>query len=74
MTESCRGFGENLAMFGDRLVVGSRDPSPGQLHVYHNDGGQILIKRVRPEGEGKIPAGEFAAAAGLAVGDVFGGG
>jgi methionyl-tRNA formyltransferase len=38
------------------------------------DGGQILIKRVRPEGEGKISAGEFAAAAGLVVGDVLGGG
>ncbi len=30
-------------------------------------GGRILLKRVRPAGEGKIPASEWAAAAGLAV-------
>ena len=30
-------------------------------------GGRILLKRVRPAGEGKIPASEWASAAGLAV-------
>jgi methionyl-tRNA formyltransferase len=31
-------------------------------------GGAILVKRVRPEGAGKMPAGEFAANAGIATG------
>ncbi len=31
-------------------------------------GGAILVKRVRPEGEGKMPAAEFAAKAGLVTG------
>ncbi len=35
-------------------------------------GGRILIKRVRPAGEGKIPASEWAASAGLKVGDILG--
>ena len=35
-------------------------------------GGRILIKRVRPEGQGKIPASEWASAAGLKAGDVIG--
>lgn len=35
-------------------------------------GGRILIKRVRPAGEGKMPAAEWAANAGLAVGDILG--
>ncbi len=36
------------------------------------DGGRILIKRVRPAGGGKVPAAEWAAAAGIAVGDLLG--
>ena len=35
-------------------------------------GGRILIKRVRPAGEGKIPAADWAAAAGLAARDEIG--
>ncbi len=35
-------------------------------------GGRIVIKRVRPEGEGKIPASEWAASAGLKAGDLLG--
>ena len=34
--------------------------------------GQIEVKRVRPEGSGKIAAGEYAASADLAVGTVLG--
>ena len=34
--------------------------------------GQIEVKRVRPEGGGKVPAGEYAAAAALTVGTVLG--
>lgn len=35
-------------------------------------GGRVLLKRVKPAGEGKISAAEWAARAGLAVGDVLG--
>lgn len=35
-------------------------------------GGRIVIKRVRPADEGKIAASEWAASAGLSVGDVLG--
>jgi methionyl-tRNA formyltransferase len=35
------------------------------------DGGRILLKRVRPSGGGKMPAAEWAAAAGLSAGDQF---
>ena len=35
-------------------------------------GGRICIKRVRPAGEGKISASDWAASAGLSVGDVIG--
>lgn len=36
------------------------------------EGGNILVRRVRPEGEKKIPAGEFADLAGLKVGERLG--
>lgn len=35
-------------------------------------GGRVLVKRVKPAGGGKQPASEWAAASGLAVGDVLG--
>ena len=35
-------------------------------------GGRVQIKRVRPAGEGKMTASEWAAAAGLSVGDILG--
>lgn len=35
-------------------------------------GGRILIKRVRPAGEGKLTAAEWAAQSGIAVGDILG--
>ena len=35
-------------------------------------GGAVLVKRVRPEGAGKVPAGEFAAGAGLQTGAKLG--
>ena len=37
-------------------------------------GGRVLVKRVRPAGGDKQPAGEWAASAGIAVGDVIGDG
>ena len=35
-------------------------------------GGRILVKRVRPEGGGKISATEWASDIGIQVGDEFG--
>jgi methionyl-tRNA formyltransferase len=35
-------------------------------------GGAILVKRVRPQGEGKMDAAEFAESAGLAKGTRLG--
>ncbi len=35
-------------------------------------GGSVFVKRVQPSGSGKVPAGEFAVAAGLKVGDRLG--
>ena len=35
-------------------------------------GGRILVKRVRPQGDGKVPAGEWAKRAGLNPGDTIG--
>jgi len=35
-------------------------------------GGRVLVKRVKPAGGGKQPASEWAAASGIAVGDVLG--
>lgn len=40
--------------------------------VVQGHGGRILMKRVRPEGGGKQPAAEWAAAAGISVGDTLG--
>ena len=64
-----------LQIFDSRLV---RDAAgdPGTVVVIDEDaivvaageGGGLRVMRVRPEGEGKIGAAEFAAAAGLAVG------
>jgi methionyl-tRNA formyltransferase len=36
-------------------------------------GGSMFVKRVQPSGAGKMPAAEFAASAGLKVGDCLGG-
>ena len=35
-------------------------------------GGRILVKRVRPEGEGKVSAADWAKSAGLEVGNDIG--
>lgn len=56
------------------------DGTPGTVVDVSNDGvtvqaagGRILMKRVRPEGDGKKPAAEWAAEVGLATGVTFGG-
>ena len=66
--------GKTLQIFdADKLAKSAG--APGEITAMSDDGitvaakdGAILVKRVRPEGEGKIAAAEFAANAGLAAG------
>jgi len=51
--------GEVMAVSGDGMVVSAQ-------------GGCVQIGRVRPEGEGKVTAAEFAAAGGVKAGDTLG--
>lgn len=70
--------GKELKIFDCTKVV-APGGAPGEVTAV-TDGsftvsaadGQIEVKRVRPEGGGKIPAGEYAAAAALTVGTVLG--
>ncbi|MEM8797685.1 MAG: methionyl-tRNA formyltransferase [Pseudomonadota bacterium] len=69
--------GEELGIFDCARVPG--DGISSKVMEVSDDGvsvqcigGRILIKRVRPTGEGKQPAAEWAATAGLAKGDVLG--
>lgn len=68
--------GAKLGIFDAARVPG--DGISGRIRAITEDGievqsigGRILVKRVRPEGGGKMPAAEWAAEAGLAVGDEF---
>ena len=70
--------GERLQLFDSRLqggtgsagVVAAR--TDAGLAVRAGDGRHVLVQRVRPNGGGKLPAAEYAAAAGVAVGERFG--
>lgn len=66
--------GKSLQIFDSAKVPGAKG-APGEVLAVTADGvtiaaaeGAILAKRVRPEGGDKIPAGEFAAVAGLKKG------
>ncbi len=68
--------GAKLGIFDAARVPG--DGISGRIRAITEDGvevqsvgGRILVKRVRPEGGGKMPASEWAAEVGLAVGDEF---
>ena len=68
--------GGKLGIFDAARVPG--DGISGRIRAITEDGvevqsvgGRILVKRVRPEGGGKMPASEWAAEVGLAVGDEF---
>ncbi len=65
-TTTSVGLGDGLNRIGKKTAVCLREPSLGPC--FGMKGGAILIKRVRPEGEGKIAAAEFAANAGLTTG------
>ena len=66
--------GKTLQIF-DSAKLSDGAGAPGEVTGVSEDGitiaaqgGAILVKRVRPEGEGKMAAGEFATGAGLAKG------
>lgn len=70
--------GEELKVF-DCTVLPEAGGAPGEVMGLCSDGfcvaangGQILVKRVRPAGEGKLPANEFADKCGLEKGAVLG--
>ena len=70
--------GDQVQLF-DARRGGDGDDRPGEiLGVGEKSvevaaaGGSIEVLRVRPKGSGKIPAGEFAASAGLKPGDMLG--
>ena len=68
--------GAKLGIFDSARIPG--DGISGRIRAITDDGievqsvgGRILVKRVRPEGGGKVPASEWSAEAGLQVGDEF---
>ncbi|SFB15520.1 methionyl-tRNA formyltransferase [Poseidonocella pacifica] len=69
--------GKTLGIFDSKRVPG--DGISGRIRAISEDGievqcvgGRILVQRVRPEGEGKLSAAEWAASADLKVGDELG--
>lgn len=69
--------GKKLGIFDCARVPG--DGISGRVRAINDDGfevqcigGRILVKRVRPEGEGKVPAADWAKSAGLEVGNDVG--
>ena len=77
-----RHDGRKLGIFDSHRAggdgPGGGTDAPGEVTAVDADGfevaapgGRIRVERVRPEGAGKVAAGEFAAAAGLRAGDRF---
>jgi methionyl-tRNA formyltransferase len=69
--------GAKLGIFDSARVPG--DGISGRIRAISEDGievqcvgGRIIVKRVRPEGGGKVAAADWAAEVGLAVGDDLG--
>ncbi|WP_285674584.1 methionyl-tRNA formyltransferase [Paralimibaculum aggregatum] len=69
--------GEQVQIYDSRRAEG--EGSPGEVVSVSEDGvtvqaagGRILVKRVRPQGAGKIQAAEWAAQAGIAAGAKLG--
>ena len=67
--------GSKIALFDSAKVADARSVQPGQILAVGDEGvhvatadGQILVKRVRPEGGKKVAAAEWAAQAGLEPG------
>ena len=73
-----RCAGQTVQVFDAARIEGDGG-APGEVVAVGDEGvtvaargGRVLIKRVRPEGEGKIPAAEFAATAGVRPGSRLG--
>ncbi len=70
--------GEVLKIYDAELVENADGKAGEMVNINQNglvvmaSGGGILIKRVRPEGSGKIPAGEWINNSGLGIGTQFG--
>jgi methionyl-tRNA formyltransferase len=71
--------GRRLRVFDCALAPGPADGQPGQVLWVEGDsftvalsGGALAIKRVQPEGSGKLKAPEFVATVGLKTGDRLG--
>ena len=69
--------GERVQVYDSEKIAG--DGSPGVVVemtssgvVVQAGGGRIVVKRVRPAGGGKLPASEWAEAAGVAPGETLG--
>jgi methionyl-tRNA formyltransferase len=70
--------GQSVQIFESRKVSGSGNPGEvvavtGETLTVAAQGGCIEVQRLRPEGAGKVAAGEFAAGAGLRQGTRLGG-
>lgn len=70
--------GKTVQVF-DAAQRKTKGGTPGEITAVDDEGitvaatgGQIQILRVRPEGEKKVPAGEFASGHGLRIGDRLG--
>ena len=70
--------GAKVAVFDSVRVPEAKSVQPGEITRIGDGGvqvatadGQILVKRVRPAGGGKVPAADWAKEAGLAVGTRF---
>ena len=70
--------GSQVQVFDSRTADGAASDKAGEVTSVSDDGfcvsagdGQIRVLRVRPAGAPKIPAAEFAATAGLRVGERF---
>lgn len=72
--------GERIGLFDSGMPGGASDGPAGTvvasdadgITVRTGDGRHVLLKRVRPAGSGKVPAAEWAASAGVAVGERWG--
>ena len=70
--------GGKVAVFDSERIPEARSVQPGQVTRVGDDGvqvatadGQILVRRVRPAGGGKVPAADWAREVGLAAGARF---
>ena len=71
--------GQKLSVFDSRKLDQAGSATAGEVVAISDDsitvaalGGQVLMQRVRPQGDKKITAGEFVSKSGLSIGDRLG--